>query len=436
MKLKTLAGILAVAGLAMPGMASATNGYFSHGIGIKAKGMGGVGIALPQDSLAAATNPAGMVLVGDRMDLGVDWFRPDRTTTWQNGNFSDGVAAKAGDYNSGSKDFFVPEFGYNMMLGEKMSLGISVYGNGGMNTDYGAKVIAGPRDGKIQTNTYSNLEQLFIAPTFAYKLTPEHSVGVSLNLVYQTFEARGLQSFDNAQQSAYAGNVTDQGKDTSTGAGLKFGWTGQIAPTVTLGATYQSKTKMSKFDKYKGLFAEQGGFDIPETYGLGIAVKATPKTTVAMDIVQINYGGVKSLANQGTVFPAFGAVMGTDSGAGFGWEDQTVYKLGISHQYNDNLVLRAGYNYAKMPITENNTYFNILAPATVEQHLTLGATWTLANKAELSVSYMHAFSKSINGPANGAGGDAGGGTLGGVPGYPVNLNMSQDALGIAYAWKM
>ncbi|MEK7801744.1 MAG: outer membrane protein transport protein, partial [Pseudomonadota bacterium] len=408
MKLKTLVGVLAIAGLAMPGIASATNGYFSHGIGIKAKGMGGVGIALPQDSLAAATNPAGMVLVGDRMDLGVDWFSPDRTTTWQNANF--GVAK--GDYNSGSKNFFIPEFGYNMMLGEKMSLGISVFGNGGMNTDYGAKVIAPPSDGQTQTNTFSNLEQLFIAPTFAYKLTPEHSVGVSLNLVYQTFEARGLQSFNNTTQSAYAGNVTDMGKDTSTGAGLKFGWTGQVSPNVTLGATYQSKTKMSKLDKYKGLFAEQGGFDIPETYGVGIAVKAAPKTMVAADIVQINYGGIKSLSNPGTLFPAVaGTLLGTDNGSGFGWQDQTVYKLAVSHQYRDDLVLRAGYNYAKMPITENNTYFNILAPATVEQHLTLGATWTLANKSEVSVSYMHAFSKSINGPANGNGQTA-------TPGFP------------------
>ena len=32
---------------------------------------------------------------------------------------------------------------------------------------------------------------------------------------------------------------------------------------LTLGATWQSKTKMSRFDKYSGLFADQGSFDIP-----------------------------------------------------------------------------------------------------------------------------------------------------------------------------
>ena len=52
---------------------------FSHGYGVKAQGMGGVGIALPQDALAAATNPAGMAWVGNRLDVGLNWFQPDRS---------------------------------------------------------------------------------------------------------------------------------------------------------------------------------------------------------------------------------------------------------------------------------------------------------------------------------------------------------------------
>src|ERR1035438_5403943 len=62
--------------LAIP--ASATDGYFSTGYGIKQVGQGGAGIAFPQDSLAAATNPAGMVFLGDRFDVGLTWFRPIR----------------------------------------------------------------------------------------------------------------------------------------------------------------------------------------------------------------------------------------------------------------------------------------------------------------------------------------------------------------------
>lgn len=437
MKLNKIAALVAIA--AASGSAFATNGYFSHGYGIKAKSMGGVGIALPQDSLAAASNPAGMAMVGDRMDFGLDLFSPIRTATWTGtganpmNNAYMGVTAS--DYKSGKNLFAVPEFGYNKMLGWDMAVGVAVYGNGGMNTDYGKVAIAG-----ATTNTYSNLEQMFIAPTFAWRINKNHSIGVSLNLVFQNFEARGLESFDAAGQTTAIGSVTNRGKDTSRGLGLKLGWTGQISPSVTLGATYQAKTKMSKFDKYKGLFAQQGGFDIPETYGFGIAFIANDKLTVAGDVVQINYGGVKSISNNGDQFPGIaGTPLGGENGSGFGWTDQTVYKLGVSYQYAPNLLLRAGYNHAKMPLKSTQTFFNILAPATVEDHLTLGATWTLANKSELTLSYMHAFEKKITGVSNGNGGCAapvpGCAPQPSVVGHPVDLKMYQNAIGIAYGMK-
>ncbi|MEK7795924.1 MAG: long-chain fatty acid transporter, partial [Pseudomonadota bacterium] len=78
------------AAVAAPG-AFATNGYFAHGYGIKAQGMAGAGVALPQDALAAATNPAGMVLIGNRIDVGLSMFVPDRATNITGNNESFGV---------------------------------------------------------------------------------------------------------------------------------------------------------------------------------------------------------------------------------------------------------------------------------------------------------------------------------------------------------
>jgi long-chain fatty acid transport protein len=436
MKIRKISALLLALGLSAPALA--TNGYFSHGYGIKAKSMGGVGIALPQDALAAATNPAGMAMVGSRIDFGVDLFAPIRTSRWTgagapiNGVYQT-VTANT-DYKSGKNLFAIPEFGYNRAIGKDMTIGIAVYGNGGMNTDYGKVVIAG-----ATSNTYSNLEQMFIAPTVAWKIAPNHSIGASLNLVFQNFEARGLESFASTApgfiQSTSPGDVTNRGKDSSRGVGLKLGWTGQISPEVTLGATYQAKTKMSKFDKYKGLFAQQGRFDIPETYGFGIAVKANEKLTLAGDIVQINYGAVKSIANNGNQFPASaGTLLGGENGSGFGWTNQTVYKFGMNYQYAPNLLLRAGLNHAKTPIGSTQTFFNILAPATVENHLTFGGTWAFADKSELTVSYMHAFEKKVTGISNGTGCGAGAGCA--TIGHPVDLKMNQNAIGVAYGWKM
>jgi long-chain fatty acid transport protein len=58
----------------------------------------------------------------------------------------------------------------------------------------------------------------------------------------------------------------------------------------------------------------------------------------------------------------------------------------------------------------------------VEQHFTLGATWTLANKSELTVTYAHAFDNSVTGPSALAGTET--------------LKMYQNSLGIAYSMKL
>ncbi len=416
MRIKKIVASLLAAGVMVSPLAHATDGYFAHGYGMKAKGMGGVGIALPQDALAAATNPAGMVMIGDRIDFGVDWFKPTRGADIAGSP----VPGMNGTYSgNGTSNFLIPEFGYNKMMNPDMSFGVSVYGNGGMNTDYTSSpfaAIGGTNPAGI------NLEQLFIAPTWAMKLNPSNFIGVSLNLAYQSFEAKGLEGFGLAGWSSDPTKLTNNGKDTSTGYGLRLGWTGQVSPTVTLGATYQTKTKMGKFSKYAGLFAEQGGFDIPANYGVGIAVKLSDTTTVAADIEQIQYSGVPSVANS----LASPGLLGNSNGPGFGWRDMTVFKLGVSHQYDSGLVVRAGYNTGRQPVPETETLFNILAPGVVQDHLTLGATWILPSKSELTLGYMHAFKKTING-AN---------SMTPLGGGEANLNMYQDSLGIAYGWKM
>jgi long-chain fatty acid transport protein len=399
-----------------PLAAQATTGYFAHGYGIKAKATGGVGIALPQDALAAASNPAGMAWVGNRIDLGADWFSPDRGAS-----ITGNGAGLNGTYEgNGTSSFLIPEFGYNRMLNPNMSLGVSVYGNGGMNTTYDTNPFAafgGTGEAGV------DLMQLFIAPTLAWKGS-SHSVGISLNLAYQRFEANGLPPAFAAFSSDPA-NFTNRGYDDSTGWGVRIGWMGQVSPTVTLGATYQSKTSMSKFDKYKGLFANQGEFDIPENYGVGIAWKAASALTVAADVVQINYSGIPAVGNPvDSLFT--GAQFGSTNGPGFGWKDTTVYKLGVTYGLSPNVTLRAGYVKLKQPIPQNQTFLNVLAPGVVEDHLTLGATWKMGTNGELTVMYMHAFEKEVNGS-------------GSIPlamgGGEANLRMSQNSLGVAYGWK-
>lgn len=401
----------------LPATVMATNGYFSHGTGIKAKAMGGVGIAKSDDALAAGTNPANMVIVGNRVDFGLDYFTPDRTATIQ------------GTKYEGNEDasFLIPEFGYNQMINDKMSVGVSVYGNGGMNTKY--KQIIGLFSKTSGIKSGVNLEQLFIAPTFSMKVNDKNTFGVSLNVIQQKFRAYGLENFNNSTQSSAPGFVTDNGDDTSTGFNVRLGWNTKVSDSLSLGAMYQSKADMQNFDKYKGLFAEQGDFDIPSTYGIGLNYAASPTISVGFDIVKINYSEVAAVSNKLGGANGSGVLnnqLGTSNGAGFGWDDMTVYKLGASFVLSSNMTLLAGWNHGAQPIPAGETFFNVLAPAVVEDHYTLGLTWELANKSELTFMYMYAPESTVNGsssiPTAFGGGEA-------------NLSMSQTSMGVAYGWK-
>ncbi len=399
----------------------ATNGYAPHGIGMKSKGMGGVSIAHQGDAVATGGNPAGSAWLEDRVDIGVDLFRPIREAEIS-GSMDPRLNATYD--GSGSKLFPIPEFGYRRGLNDQMAFALSLFGNGGMNSDYkdGFPLFNGTGD-----RTGINLSQLFIVPSMSYKLNSDHAIGVGLNLVAQGFKARGLTNFDNPFFSESPGNVTDNDTEWSYGAGLRIGWMGKVSETVTLGATYQSRTYMSEFDDYAGLFAEQGDFDIPANFGVGIAVQATPELLIAADIVRIQYSDVDSIANSANNLFLLGNPLGSDNGPGFGWEDMTVYKIGFEYKMNPTLTLRAGYNHGEAPIPSSETLFNVLAPATVEDHITLGATWQLNNDMEVTAAYMHALEKTIEGqdsiPMAFGGGEA-------------DIRMYQDSLGIAVSWKL
>lgn len=435
-KQKIIVAMLVAGGLVSP-MAHATNGYFAHGYGMKAKGMGGAATAMANDTFGGANNPASMVWVGNRIDIGVDLFSPDRSSK----RFGSGAGID-GSADSGSNEFLIPEFGYNRMIKPNMSLGLTVYGNGGMNTDYSGGQIAGgacPGFNTTHPAPYNllcgsgklgiDMMQLIVAPTLSYKMDEKNSIGISPLLGYQRFKAEGLQGFRQFTTSQTNDHLTNQGYDSSTGYGLRLGWMGNVTNNVTLGAAYSTKMRMGEFDKYSELFAEQGGFDIPENYNFGIAFKASPAVMVALDYQRINYSGINSVGNPSTNGGAtIPGTLGTNNGRGFGWGDIDIFKVGVEHQYNNNLVLRAGYNHGDNPIQGRDVTFNIIAPGVVQEHLTLGATWTLQNKGELTIAYAHAFKKSVTGSSlfNSFG----------VPAGSETIEMKQNSLGIAYSWKM
>lgn len=379
--------VLALVALAAP--AFATNGYFSLGYGTPYKGMAGAGQALHLNTMASATNPATIAFVKG-YDLSVGLFNPNRdyTVSGNPSGYPGTFGLAPGTYESDSSIFVMPGLAAAWHLSGRFHVGLAIYGNGGMNTDYPNPVFG-------QAPTGVNLMQAFVAPSFTYEFADHQAIGVSPIFGWQSFEAKGLGAF--AMFSSNPSKLTNNGSDTSTGFGARIGYHGKFGEHLGVGASYQTKIAMGEFDEYAGLFAEQGDFDIPENWTVGIALFPAKGWTIAIDFQEIYYSKIRSIGNP--MLPnLMQAPLGADGGAGFGWRDVSVWKFGLQYEVSPKTTIRAGVAHCDQPIPESEVLFNILAPGVIEDHVTVGFTTLLSEKSALHFALMRGFSSSVAGP--------------------------------------
>jgi len=395
---------------ALPGAAYATNGYFAHGYGSKSNGMAGAGVALPLDTLAAATNPAGMVMVGNRMDVGLALFSPIREYTVKGGTGA--FPPFAGPTVDSDNELFpIPNFGWNRALTKDSSFGISAYGNGGMNTEYpdsktpfGVGTYGAAQIG--DTNAGVDYMQLFINASYAQRISSGFAVGASAIMNYSRFKADGIGTF--GAFSVNPGKMSNQGYDSDVGFGLKVGMLAELTPQVSVGASYQTKIS-NKMEDYAGLFPDGGQFDIPPTATIGAAFKMSDATTIAVDVQQIWYSDSDAVGTPdagvyacmaGDVSQCFGG----KNGPGFGWDDMTIFKIGVQHDAGNGWTWRAGFSSGDQPIPggsnpiDSQTGLNVLAPGVMKQHVTVGFTKkNPTNGREFTMAAMYAPSAEVKG---------------------------------------
>ncbi|MBU1191447.1 MAG: outer membrane protein transport protein [Gammaproteobacteria bacterium] len=459
-RITRLLPLCAALAAALPTAAIATNGYFLIGFGAKSRGMGGVGVAYAQDALAAASNPAGMVDIDMdtmRIDVGGELFSPPRSI------FHSSDTLGTTSERSGANLFLIPNMGGAYKFNRNIVVGMAAIG-AGLGTRYSQEVPGNPNcvNGNTSGGTDSyffnfncnadsktvgvSLMQMQMLPSVAYKINKQHAIGGSIAIAVQTFRAYGLGAFEDLGFAASTENVSGEGNDWSYGGGVRLGGLHKLDKqgTLTFGWNWASRVYMTKFDKYRNLFAEQGSFDIPMHYTVGLAYKPTKKLTIAGDIQQILYSTIKSVNNPGPnvldptdlnpLCPGDDGVdsarcnLGGDDGMGFGWKDQTVYKLGFNYDYDKAWSFRAGVNYGKSPIPESQVLFNMLAPATVEWHATFGASYRPSPNTEWSFNYMHAFENTITGPTAFTNRPLGADN--------AAISMYQDSLGLSFSYRM
>ncbi|MEN9727138.1 MAG: hypothetical protein RL434_1504 [Pseudomonadota bacterium] len=448
---KNLNMIALLIGLLMGGWMAASQaggGYFMLGYGPLAKQMAGATTALTGDAFAGSSNPAKWLGAGNRVDIGAEFLMPYRRVERRG---AEGANAVHNFANTSAKDVFIlPEAAFSRRINDRLAVGLTLYGNGGLNTEYRGNNgvpgssgilpdpttpggITAPDCGNKPANFFLgcdklgiDIAQLIVAPGFAYEVAPGHTVGVAPLLTVQRFEAYGLQAL--APLSKLPTDFTNRGWDWALGAGVRLGWLGQVAPGLTLGAAWASRVYMDEFEKYDGLLAD-GQLDIPENFSVGAAARPIgTKFTFTFDYQRINFGDVNAMGNgvMNTPNNPVGNPFGSSSGSGFNWENQNNYKVGVAYAFSPTLVIRGGYVYgetAQRDSTINTVSFNMVAP-NAEHQMATGFSWQPNTRHEFHFSYSHFYAPDFGGPSSI------------VPGATETVEAHVNTAMIGWSWRM
>jgi long-chain fatty acid transport protein len=380
----------------LAGPANATEGYFMPGYSAPQKAMAGAGVANPEDAMTLATNPAGIVSVGEELEIGLSLFSPDRKYTATGPGFVAPGGMSSRTVSSRNKFFLVPGIAYSQPIDDRSSWGVAMYANGGMNTDYAAVPNASCPPGYSGVfcggKTGVNLNQMFVSVGYARKFG-DLSLGISPTFALQMFSANGLALFGASGLSTDPNNLSDRGISYSYGGGVRAGVIWSVTPDLRLAVSGSTPMWMSKFSKYKGLFAGGGAFDIPANVTAGVAFDVTQALTVMLDYKHIFYGGVDSVSNPMTN-PDF---FGSDDGPGFGWQDVDVLSAAIAWKVSPNFTLRAGYAHNNDPVGKDDVTINILAPGVVTDHISAGFSGKVSEHSTIDFAAVYVPTHTVSG---------------------------------------
>ena len=390
----------------------ATNGDNLVGLGAKALGMGGTGIAHYNGSESAVSNPALITKgKGTLITFGGTYFTP--SVEIQKTNASTGGTPLSASYESDAKNNVIPFVALTNSFDNGAAIGVSMYGSAGMGTDWrnNGKNPAGGADMGLYSMR-SNLMLMKFSVPMAYG-QDNWSVGIAPVMMYGALDIAFQNTYGATAPVAIQGTNYDVGRGSSSsfGAGFEAGAAYTVPEAgVTVAALYHSKIEMEYMNQistaaaafgYGASGAAMAGksdrLDQPAEIGLGVDY-TQGDLSITGDVKSIRWGDARGYQD-------------------FGWVNQRVYALGAEYRM-DKLALRAGWNYGKNPIQNNvdaryvatnsivgagntngdtmNAFNHVLFPAVTERHYTVGAGYQFTKNVGTDVSFMYATSPDVS----------------------------------------
>ncbi|MBD3789119.1 MAG: porin [Campylobacterales bacterium] len=355
----------------------ATNGDNLIGVGTKARGMGGAGIAVHHGAESILQNPALITDVENtEVSFGGTIFMPDIKTQL---NTNPQAPLPLQNKLTSDADFnIIPEVSLAQKINKNFYIGVGMWGTAGMGVDYsqGEGIRNTISVGQFSNfDMVTNLQLMQFAVPIAYKANGL-SVAIAPILQYGNLDIN------------YAMPIDQQGTINSFGAGLaqdlgfgcSIGLIYDFSNGLSAGAVYKSKIDIEYTNQLTtatvpfGIILSEGDhLQQPAELGIGLAY-TMGQHTFAVDYKNIKWSDSKGYQD-------------------FGWVDQHVMAFGYEFS-QDNWTLRAGYNHGSSPVKETANpainMFNLLGfPATAKQHYTIGGTYEITHQLSIDLAYVY-----------------------------------------------
>ena len=397
--------------------ARAQFGLAISGVGPINRSMGGATVAAPIDSAGSLYwNPAAISgLPQSELETGVEIFYP-RTTLSSRvpaGALGNGLPATNLYGNNGGNNGVFPLLAQGLVYKPQQSpwsFGMGIFTIGGFGVNYPASTtnpVLMPRfpfgRGGVPGGVgplFSNYQVIQFAPTAAYQVTDELSVGVA-----PLFDLANLQ-LDPALFTTPALVLASQtpGPVYPQATHGRFRWGGGVQGGVfytpagsdwNFGASIKSPQWFGTytFNSVNALGQPRSpkfNLNFPMIVSAGVSYTGIEKLLVALDVRYLNFRETTGFRHTG--FDPTGIARG------LGWQDIFALGLGAQYQATDALALRVGYTFAMNPVGDAVTSFNIASPTIIQHSIAVGFTYNITPIWSVSGAYAHDFQNQISGP--------------------------------------
>lgn len=385
------AGALALSAVLLAAPAWA-DGFGVYEWSARGVGMGGAMMFSDEASLMAY-NPAGLTRLKNaekgQISGAITYIAPRGEA-----NFYDDDGNQFLRQHNKNDPAFVPTLFYARKVDSNLWFGLGLYPRFGLKASYDPGWYGRFSNRSADLVTYS------LASTFAWKLTPTLSMGVTAEAMYA-----GLELTKSAHFLGETPFDVD-GDDWGYGWGIGLDW--QATRKLSLAFLYRSEVKqhlqgdVNLYSAYGTIGTSGDGVvHLPESFTFGLGWQFDDKTRAEFDAIKTMWSSYEDLTINLKVPSAYSALFGGLSSYPLSeekhWRNGWRYQFGLEHQLNDRWTLRCGFVFDECS-SNLSEYADYMVPTGIRRTYTIGASYRVKNvEYAFAYGYMTVDDKTIKG---------------------------------------